>query len=89
LYVHGHKAGGTNPSLVEMLFFRKPIIAYECNYNIYTTGGKAVFFKDVRTLKRLLKDFFDTNYSVDSLFDLAVKEYRWEVIAKKYEDLLQ
>ncbi|WP_354004475.1 DUF1972 domain-containing protein [uncultured Duncaniella sp.] len=29
-YIHGHSAGGTNPSLVEAMFFRKPIIAFDC-----------------------------------------------------------
>ena len=29
-YIHGHSAGGTNPSLVEALYIDRPIIAYDC-----------------------------------------------------------
>lgn len=28
-YIHGHSAGGTNPSLMEAMFFGKPILAYD------------------------------------------------------------
>lgn len=30
-YVHGHQADGTNPSLVEILFFEKGINAFDCS----------------------------------------------------------
>ena len=33
-YVHGHSAGGTNPSLVEAMYFSIPIFAFDCNFNI-------------------------------------------------------
>jgi len=33
IYLHGHSAGGTNPSLVEAMFFAKPIFAFDCVYN--------------------------------------------------------
>ena len=34
LYVHGHSAGGTNPSLVEAMFLGLPIIAFGVSYNL-------------------------------------------------------
>ena len=34
LYVHGHSAGGTNPSLVEAMNFGLPILAFDCVYNL-------------------------------------------------------
>ncbi len=43
-YVHGHSAGGTNPSLVEAMFFGMPILAYDVVYNRETTGGKAGYW---------------------------------------------
>ncbi len=33
MYVHGHSAGGTNPSLVEAMFFGCPILCYDVVYN--------------------------------------------------------
>ena len=32
-YLHGHSVGGTNPSLVEMLFYDSKIISYDVSFN--------------------------------------------------------
>ena len=50
LYIHGHSAGGTNPSLVEAMYLELPIIAYDINYNRETTSNKALYFKDSRII---------------------------------------
>ena len=42
LYVHGHSAGGTNPSLVEAMNLGLPILAFDCVYNRATTEDKAL-----------------------------------------------
>jgi len=44
LYVHGHSAGGTNPSLVEAMFLGLPIVSYNVSYNKTTTENKALYF---------------------------------------------
>ncbi|GAM73847.1 alpha-D-glcNAc alpha-1,2-L-rhamnosyltransferase [Vibrio ishigakensis] len=49
-YIHGHSAGGTNPSLVEIMHFGKPVVAYDCSFNRYTTDDKAIYFKDSNQL---------------------------------------
>lgn len=53
-YLHGHSVGGTNPSLVEMLFFDCDILCYDCSFNRATAGSAARFFGDARELGRLL-----------------------------------
>ena len=53
-YLHGHSAGGTNPSLVEAMYLGLPVIAYGVNYNRETTFGRALFFNDFKELKTLL-----------------------------------
>jgi glycosyltransferase involved in cell wall biosynthesis len=57
VYLHGHSVGGTNPSLVEMLFYNCPIIAYDCSFNRATAAGGALYFKTqdelVSTLNQL------------------------------------
>ncbi len=45
LYVHGHSAGGTNPSLVEAMNFGLPILAFDCVYNRATTEDKCKYWK--------------------------------------------
>lgn len=43
-YLHGHSVGGTNPSLVEILFFDCEIFCYDCNFNRATAGDAARYF---------------------------------------------
>ena len=83
-YVHGHSAGGTNPSLVEAMFFGNPIFAYDVVYNRETTGGGALYWSSSDELQKLLSlDDFDTS----SIIDLANQKYTWKRIANQYEKL--
>ena len=82
-YVHGHSAGGTNPSLVEAMFFGRPIVAYDVVYNRETTGGKASYFRTSGDICRLLDEGGDG----EGLRLLAEERYRWKRIAREYEGL--
>src|SRR5690606_1240493 len=46
LYIHGHSAGGTNPSLVEAMYLGLPILAFDVSYNKFTTKNTALYFKN-------------------------------------------
>lgn len=83
-YLHGHSAGGTNPSLVEALFFPAPVIAYDVIYNRATTFDRALYFRDAASLRNLIKNLPDPS---STLVDLAYKNYSWASIAKSYEAL--
>jgi glycosyltransferase involved in cell wall biosynthesis len=88
-YIHGHSAGGTNPSLVEAMYFAKPVLAFDCAYNRYTTDELAVFFSDgdaLRTILALPQAYIDQNMGVN-LRKLALAKYTWNVIARKYFSL--
>lgn len=89
VYIHGHSAGGTNPSLVEMMHFGIPILAFDCVFNRYSTEGKADYFKDSVALTKLIDDFsmeINTGEGV-IMKKIAEKKYTWEIIASKYEAL--
>jgi glycosyltransferase involved in cell wall biosynthesis len=88
-YIHGHSAGGTNPSLVEAMSIGLPIFAYDCTYNRYTTENQCQYWSNPDGLYGLIN-----NIDFDSLKDLGLRmksiadrRYRWESIAKKYEFL--
>ncbi len=83
-YVHGHSAGGTNPSLVEAMFFGKPIMAYDVVYNRETTENKACYFKTADELTALL-----SQEGVDGapMKETALRRYTWKHIAQEYEAL--
>lgn len=87
-YIHGHSAGGTNPSLVEAMFFNKPVIAYDVVYNRETTEGKADYFADSKDLVEILEKPHDAFlYNASCMKEISYRRYRWSIIAKQYEDL--
>lgn len=89
-YIHGHSAGGTNPSLVEAMFFAKPIIAFDCIYNRESTENKADYFHSSEELINIIKDSsrkFDSNGT--SMQEIADRRYRWATIARQYESLFE
>lgn len=87
LYIHGHSAGGTNPSLVEMMHFGTDILAYDCDFNRFSTEDKAEYFSNSSVLVNLLKDYYSEripeNGSVMKL--IAERRYTWKVINEMYE----
>lgn len=87
-YIHGHSAGGTNPSLVEAMHFAKPIYAFDCAFNRFTTENRAFYFKDSAQLSQLLSDYtLDKDKNASLMKDIAERRYTWEIITKQYEDL--
>ena len=88
LYVHGHSAGGTNPSLVEAMNFGLPIFAFDCVYNRATTQDECLYWsteEDIIDLVNNSESKFDAIAS--KMKELGAKEYAWENIARKYNDL--
>ena len=83
-YVHGHSAGGTNPSLVEAMFFGKPVLAYDVVYNRETTGNKACYFKTADELTELLNR---NTPDGTPMKEIAMRRYTWKYIAEQYEIL--
>jgi len=86
-YIHGHSAGGTNPSLVEVMHFAKPIYAFDCNFNQYTTESEARYFTTVEDLTTLLEmDDMCLQESAHKMKEIAERRYTWDVVTKQYED---
>ena len=83
-YIHGHSAGGTNPSLVEAMFFGRPILSFDVVYNRETTQNKAHYYKNAQELTALIEQGVDNG---KELKDVACKQYTWAQIAKEYEAL--
>lgn len=87
-YIHGHSAGGTNPSLVEAMHFSKPIYAYDCNFNRFTTDNNAFYFNNSDELLALLNDSsIDINRNSELMKKIAQERYTWEIITRLYEEL--
>ena len=92
IYIHGHSAGGTNPSLVEAMSLGLAIVAFDVIYNRETTRNNACYFKGaaelIMTVNLLLVDDERRNALGKSMYNLATNYYRWENIANQYAVLL-
>jgi rhamnosyltransferase len=49
-YIHGHSAGGTNPSLLEAMVMENIIIAHDNVFNREVGGSSLLYFKDAKEL---------------------------------------
>lgn len=90
VYVHGHSAGGTNPSLVEAMHFGRPIFAFDCVFNRATTENSARFFLDAQQLRSLLNSADPDEMSPmgASMREIARRRYTWDVVASEYFALM-
>ena len=89
IYIHGHSAGGTNPSLVEAMYLKLPIFAFGAKYNKETTGYKASYFDNELELKELLENNNSEELSIiaDEMKMIAKENYTWKIISDKYSKL--
>lgn len=86
IYLHGHSVGGTNPSLVEMLFYDCKLCCFDVVYNRVTAGASAIYFKSVPELAMRINTILEVG-SIDC--ELQVREalrskYKSEVVASAY-----
>lgn len=86
VYIHGHSAGGTNPSLVEAMFLGLPVFAFDVNFNRATTENKARFFRSESELLSLLQQVSEEELKVlaAAMESIATKRYTWSAIANRY-----
>ena len=91
IYVHGHSAGGTNPSLVEAMHFGRPVIAFDCNFNRYSTEDKALYFNDSLSLRNLLLSTQGKEATElgEAMREIAQRRYTWSIVAQQYFALLK
>jgi len=89
VYVHGHSAGGTNPSLVEAIQLGLPVFAFDVAYNKETTEYKAFYFASADELVKLIGTADDEKLAgiSASMADVASRRYSWDVIADAYAAL--
>lgn len=90
IYIHGHSAGGTNPSLVEAMYLGLPVFAYASGYNENTTQNQALYFHNKQELSKLINNFYTINLDGlgEKLKEIAERSYLWSVIANKYKTLI-
>ena len=90
VYLHGHSAGGTNPSIVEAMNLALPIIAFDVGYNRESTEGEALYFKTKKDLLECLSQVNeDTKLKLSQrMLAIAKRRYTWQIIAEKYRRMM-
>jgi len=91
LYLHGHSAGGTNPSLVEAMYANLPVIAFDCAFNRMTTHQKAYYFKSSNDIQELVLSLEESELMANAamMLKIAQENYIWKKIGQKYMNVFE
>ncbi len=87
IYLHGHSAGGTNPSLVEAMYLGLPILSYDVNYNRATTEDNAIYFKSSNDIISFLSEYLDESTLEQCALKMkksALSLYTWSSVSALY-----
>ena len=87
IYIHGHSAGGTNPSLVEAMNLGLPILAFDCIYNRATTEEKCFYWRDEKDIQNIINKETDFEAIATNMKEVSTRLYSWKNIAYKYNSL--
>ena len=91
-YIHGHRVGGTNPSLVEALGAGSPIIAHDNEFNKWVAADAAVYFRSESDLSAAVDSLTKDTHLLGSLQKRArtrwEADFKWEKILNAYDALL-
>lgn len=83
-YIHGHSAGGTNPSLVEAIFYDAKIIAFDCDFNRSTLSDTGQYFSEPSDIGKLMS--YDEPGTTSHV--KLRKQYTWTKISDQYFEVL-
>lgn len=91
-YLHGHRVGGTNPSLVEALGAGCAVIAHDNHFNRWVVGDAAEYFKDEAScsiiIDQLIGDLEKANLMKDASKQRYYECFTWEKVLEQYENTL-
>ncbi|MBF8723037.1 DUF1972 domain-containing protein [Pseudomonas guariconensis] len=91
-YLHGHRVGGTNPSLVEALGANCAIVAHDNPFNRWVAEESAKYFQDEAGCAKAISDLLEDSSSLKKLKTAAHlrfnERFTWSSVLKEYEDLL-
>jgi glycosyltransferase involved in cell wall biosynthesis len=92
-YFHGHSAGGTNPSLLEAMAAGSFIIAHDNRFNRNILKDNALYFNNENDITDILlseNDWINKKRSfIKANLDLIEKDYQWEDVTDKYDNLFK
>ena len=92
-YIHAYEVGGTNPSLLEQMLFKKPIIAYDVPFNREVLQGGGIYFRDEDDLAKCIQMLENGEFDLEEIAEWQTRrieeEYNWDDVAEKYDSLFR
>lgn len=92
LYVHGHRVGGTNPSLLEAMGAGNAVLAHDNRFNRWVAGAGASYFRDADScaaaLDQLLADAPLRERMGAASLERALSSFAWRDVLAAYAYLL-
>jgi glycosyltransferase involved in cell wall biosynthesis len=92
-YIHAYEVGGTNPSLLEQMIFKRPILAYDVPFNEEVLEEGGIYFKDsddlAMKMDMLERGEFDLRLIKKTLVKKIRRQYNWRKVIKEYERLFE
>ena len=82
-YIHGHKVGGTNPTLVEALHLKNKVFAFRSIFNKELVD-ETCLFSSSQELSGLLLDGCPKNLNVKNM-----ELYTWEHVCNAYANIME
>jgi len=90
-YVHGHRVGGTNPSLVEALGAGNAVIAHDNAFNRWVAGDSAIYFNDAGSAALAFDSLLEDTVRIESMRAAALRRHEnvftWPAVLLAYENL--
>jgi glycosyltransferase involved in cell wall biosynthesis len=91
-YFHGHRVGGTNPSLVEALAAGNAVIAHDNRFNRWVAGKGAQYFQSSEDIDRIVASLNERPAQLVAMEAASRKRhlesFTQEKILTAYEELL-
>jgi glycosyltransferase involved in cell wall biosynthesis len=91
-YFHGHRVGGTNPSLVEALGAGNAVIAHDNRFNRWVAGEGARYFRSAAEIDDILTSLESDPASLLAMEQASRRRHReaftQEQVLAQYEELL-
>jgi glycosyltransferase involved in cell wall biosynthesis len=91
-YLHGHRVGGTNPSLLEAMGAGNAVIAHDNQFNRWVAGEGAVYFdcedSADNAISSLIADAARRTRLAAHSLARARSEFAWDSVLSRYHSLL-
>lgn len=92
-YMHGHRVGGCNPSLLEAMEVGNPVLAHDNRFNRWVVGNGALYFSDAQGCERILESYLEDSALLDRharANRLRAREvFDWSEVLLSYGELLE